>query len=63
MSELEVRDDGLRVGCLVGHAVRTMGQRGRRSGVMKLQHYIGGLEGLPEPLTLDRRVFAEEWQR
>lgn len=30
---------------------------------MKLQHYIGGLEGLPEPLTLDRRVFAEEWQR
>jgi hypothetical protein len=23
---------------------------------MKLQHYIGGLEGLPEPLTLDRRV-------
>ena len=30
---------------------------------MKLQHYIGGLEGLPEPLTLDRRVFAEEWEK
>jgi hypothetical protein len=30
---------------------------------MKLQHYIGGLEGLPGPLTLDRRVFAEEWER
>lgn len=30
---------------------------------MKLQHYIGGLEGLREPLTLDRRVFAAEWEK
>jgi nitrile hydratase beta subunit len=30
---------------------------------MKLQHFIGGLEGLPQPLTLDRRVFAEDWER
>ncbi|WP_367119184.1 nitrile hydratase subunit beta [Methylocystis sp.] len=30
---------------------------------MKLRHHIGGLEGLLEPLTLDRRVFAEEWER
>jgi nitrile hydratase len=30
---------------------------------MKLQHCIGGLEGLPEPLRLDRRVFAEEWEK
>jgi nitrile hydratase subunit beta len=30
---------------------------------MKLQHYIGGLEGLPGPLTLDRRVFAAEWEK
>ncbi len=30
---------------------------------MKLQHYLGGLEGLPEPLTLERRVFVEDWER
>jgi nitrile hydratase beta subunit len=30
---------------------------------MKLQHYVGGLEGLPEPLTLDRRVFAADWEQ
>ena len=26
---------------------------------MKLQHYLGGLEGLPEPLSLEKRVFVE----
>ncbi len=41
---------------------------GRRSGVVKLQHYIGGLEGLPEPLSLeplsvDKRVFVEDWEK
>jgi nitrile hydratase subunit beta len=30
---------------------------------MRLQHYLGGLEGLPKPLTLDKRVFAEEWEK
>jgi nitrile hydratase len=30
---------------------------------MKLQHYLGGLEGLPEPLTLEERVFVEEWEK
>ena len=30
---------------------------------MKLQHYLGGLEGLPEPLTLEQRVFVEEWEK
>lgn len=30
---------------------------------MKLQHYLGGLEGLPEPLTFERRVFVEEWEK
>lgn len=30
---------------------------------MKLQHYLGGLEGLAEPLVLDRRVFAADWER
>jgi nitrile hydratase len=30
---------------------------------MKLQHYLGGLEGLPEPLTLERRVFVEDWEK
>ena len=30
---------------------------------MKLQHYLGGLEGLPEPLTLEKRVFVEEWEK
>jgi len=29
---------------------------------MKLQHYLGGLEGLPEPLTLEKRVFVEDWE-
>ena len=29
---------------------------------MKLQHYLGGLEGLPEPLNLEKRVFVEEWE-
>jgi nitrile hydratase len=30
---------------------------------MKLQHYLGGLEGLPEPLTLEKRVFVQEWEK
>ena len=30
---------------------------------MKLQHYLGGLEGLAEPLTLEKRVFVEEWEK
>ncbi|MGE2689890.1 nitrile hydratase subunit beta [Mycolicibacterium pulveris] len=30
---------------------------------MKLQHYLGGLEGLPEPLHLEKRVFVEEWEK
>jgi nitrile hydratase len=30
---------------------------------MKLQHYLGGLEGLPSPLTLEGRVFVEEWEQ
>ena len=30
---------------------------------MKLQHYVGGLEGLPEPLNFEKRVFAEEWEK
>ena len=35
---------------------------------MKLQHYIGGLEGLPEPLSLEplsveQRVFVEDWEK
>ncbi|MCV7028934.1 nitrile hydratase subunit beta [Mycobacterium sherrisii] len=30
---------------------------------MKLQHYIGGLEGLPEPLHLEKRVFVEDWEK
>ncbi|GAY16670.1 nitrile hydratase subunit beta [Mycobacterium sp. shizuoka-1] len=30
---------------------------------MKLQHYLGGLEGLPEPLVLEKRVFVEEWEK
>jgi nitrile hydratase subunit beta len=41
---------------------------GRRSGVVKLRHYIGGLEGLPEPLSheplsVDKRVFVEDWEK
>jgi hypothetical protein len=35
---------------------------------VKLQHYIGGLEGLPEPLSLEplsveKRVFVEDWEK
>lgn len=30
---------------------------------MKLQHYLGGLEGLPEITTLEKRVFVEEWEK
>ena len=30
---------------------------------MKLQHYLGGLEGLPESLTLEKRVFVEDWEK
>lgn len=30
---------------------------------MKLQHYLGGLEGLPQPLDLEKRVFVEEWEK
>jgi nitrile hydratase len=30
---------------------------------MKLQHYLGGLEGLPEPLALEKRVFVQEWEK
>jgi nitrile hydratase len=30
---------------------------------MKLQHYLGGLEGLPEPLNFEKRVFVEEWEK
>lgn len=30
---------------------------------MKLQHCLGGLEGLPEPLNLEKRVFVEEWEK
>jgi nitrile hydratase subunit beta len=30
---------------------------------MKLQHYLGGLEGLPGPLKLEKRVFVEEWEK
>ncbi|OBG85765.1 nitrile hydratase subunit beta [Mycobacterium sp. E136] len=30
---------------------------------MKLQHYLGGLEGLPEPLDFEKRVFVEEWEK
>jgi nitrile hydratase beta subunit len=30
---------------------------------MKLQHYLGGLEGLPEPLNFEKRVFVENWER
>jgi nitrile hydratase beta subunit len=29
---------------------------------MKLQHYLGGLEGFPGPLSLERRVFVEDWE-
>ncbi|MFT4127039.1 MAG: nitrile hydratase subunit beta [Gordonia sp. (in: high G+C Gram-positive bacteria)] len=30
---------------------------------MKLQHNLGGLEGLPAPLNLEKRVFVEEWEK
>lgn len=30
---------------------------------MKLQHFLGGLEGLPEPLELEKRVFVAEWEK
>jgi nitrile hydratase subunit beta len=30
---------------------------------MKLQHFIGGLEGLPEPLDFEKRVFIEDWEK
>ncbi|HZA12456.1 nitrile hydratase subunit beta [Mycobacterium sp.] len=30
---------------------------------MKLQHYLGGLDGLPEPLNLEKRVFVQEWEK
>ncbi|MBS1690954.1 MAG: nitrile hydratase subunit beta [Actinobacteria bacterium] len=30
---------------------------------MKLQHYLGGLEGLPEPIELEKRVFVEDWEK
>jgi nitrile hydratase beta subunit len=29
---------------------------------MKLQHYLGGLEGFPGPLSLEKRVFVEDWE-
>jgi nitrile hydratase len=30
---------------------------------MKLQHYLGGLEGLPELTEFEKRVFVEEWEK
>ncbi|WP_349270412.1 nitrile hydratase [Mycolicibacterium parafortuitum] len=30
---------------------------------MKLQHYLGGLEGLPQPLNLEKKVFVEDWEK
>ena len=30
---------------------------------MRLQHYLGGLEGLPQPLDLEKRVFVEDWEK
>ena len=39
------------------------GTRGRQICAMKLQHYLGGLEGLPEPLKLEKRVFVEDWEK
>jgi nitrile hydratase beta subunit len=30
---------------------------------MKLQHYLGGLEGFPGPLSLEKRVFVEKWEK
>jgi nitrile hydratase len=30
---------------------------------VKLQHYLGGLEGLDGPLDFEKRVFVEDWER
>ncbi|MBV8995376.1 MAG: nitrile hydratase subunit beta [Pseudonocardiales bacterium] len=30
---------------------------------MKLQHHLGGLEGLDGPLDFEKRVFVEDWER
>jgi nitrile hydratase subunit beta len=30
---------------------------------MKLQHYLGGLEGLPDLTSLETRVFVEDWEK
>jgi len=30
---------------------------------MKLQHYLGGLEGLPELEDLEKRVFVADWEK
>jgi NAD(P)-dependent dehydrogenase (short-subunit alcohol dehydrogenase family) len=30
---------------------------------MKLSHHLGGLEGLPGPLNLEKRVFVEDWEK
>ncbi|PRC57001.1 nitrile hydratase subunit beta, partial [Mycobacterium sp. ITM-2017-0098] len=30
---------------------------------MRLQHYLGGLEGLPQPLNLEKRVVVEDWEK
>jgi nitrile hydratase beta subunit len=30
---------------------------------MKLQHHLGGLEGLDAPLDFEKRVFVQEWEK
>jgi nitrile hydratase subunit beta len=30
---------------------------------VKLQHYIGGLEGLDAPIDFEKRVFVEDWEK
>ncbi|RTL67303.1 MAG: nitrile hydratase subunit beta [Pseudonocardiaceae bacterium] len=30
---------------------------------MKLQHHLGGLEGLDAPIDFERRVFVEDWEK
>jgi nitrile hydratase subunit beta len=30
---------------------------------VKLQHHLGGLEGLDGPLVLEKRVFVQEWEK
>jgi nitrile hydratase len=30
---------------------------------VRLQHYLGGLEGLDGPLDFEKRVFVEDWER